>query len=269
MAALMQIELRNVSFRYEGSEKYALKNINLKIKKSEIIAIAGKNGSGKTTLAKLILGLLKPESGEIYIEGELGEKSRIGLVFQNPLHQFFCDSVGEEVAFGLKNLGLPKNEVGKRVNALLKQHGLFNQKEKHPFALSEGEKKTLALASILAMDPDFLILDEPTLGQDLLHQERLKALLKNLANGKGIIIISHDLEFISDIAQRVVLMQDGEILADGKAEEILFDEQLLERCGLTMPLIPMLVKKLSLNPTLSEEEILTQLIKLRGASKCS
>ncbi|MEM2933514.1 MAG: ABC transporter ATP-binding protein [Halobacteria archaeon] len=266
----MQIELRNASYKYEESEKYALKNINLKINTGEIIAIAGKNGSGKTTLAKLILGLLKPTSGSRYINGKKQGKSKVGLVFQNPLHQLFCDSVGEEIAFGLKNLGLPKNKMEQRINALLKQHELFNHRDKHPLALSEGERKALALVSILAMDPDFLILDEPTLGQDLLHQQKLKALLKSLAdNGKGIIIISHDLEFISEIAQRVILMLNGEILADGRAEEILFDEELLEKCGLTMPAIPKLVKILSLNPTLSEEEVLSQLIKMKGALKCS
>ncbi len=261
---MQAIELRNASYRYEGSEKYALKNINLKINKGEILAIAGKNGSGKTTLAKLILGLLEPVSGEVYVNGKKPEpgRSKIGLVFQNPLHQLFCESVSEEIAFGLKNL--TKMEMEQRINALLREHALFDHRDKHPLALSEGERKALALASVLAMDPDFLILDEPTLGQDLLHQQRLIALLRTLAkNGKGIIIISHDLEFISEIAQRVILMLDGEILADSTSEEILFDEELLERCGLTMPVIPKLVKLLSLNPTLSEDEILLQLIKMR------
>jgi energy-coupling factor transport system ATP-binding protein len=264
---MQAIELRNASYRYEGNEKFALKNINLTIESGEILAIAGKNGSGKTTLAKLIQGLLKPTSGEVYVNGKRPEpgKSKIGLVFQNPLHQLFCESVNEEIAFGLKNL--PKSEKEQRIDTILKEHELFNYRDKHPLALSEGERKALALASILAMDPDFLILDEPTLGQDLFYQQRLKALIKSLAkNGKGIILISHDLEFISTVAQRVILLLDGEIIADGEAEDILFNEELLEKCGLTMPAIPKLVKLLSLNSTLSEGEILSQLMKMRGMS---
>lgn len=257
------IELKNLSYRYEGCEKYALKDIDLTIEPGEVLAIVGKNGSGKTTLAKLIMGLLKPTSGGVYMNGEPMKPGqiacKIGLVFQNPLHQLFCETVIEEIAFGLRNL--PKDEIERRVNLLLIEHGLLSYRDRHPLTLSEGQRKSLAFASILAMDPEFLILDEPTLGQDLRHQQRLKALLKDLTGrGKGIIIISHDLEFVSEIAQRIVAMLDGKILADGRAEKILFDEDLLKKCGLTLPAIPRLAQLLSLNATLSEEEILSQLM---------
>ncbi len=263
----MSIELKNLSYRYENDQNFVLREVNLLIERGQVLAIAGKNGSGKTTLAKLISGLLKPTLGMIYIDGvnlqQLGSHEiacKIGLVFQNPLHQIFCESVSEEIAFGLKNLGKPKKEIESRVSEILKNHNLLSYRDKHPLTLSEGQKKRLGLASILAMDPEFLILDEPTLGQDLKYLRRLKAILRELTSGgKGVIIITHDIEFVTDTAHRIAIMLNGKIVADERAEKILFDEALLKQCGLAAPGIPRLAQLLSISPALSGEEILAKL----------
>jgi len=265
---MMSIELKNLSYRYENGQNFVLKQVNLSIERGHVLAIAGKNGSGKTTLAKLISGLLKPTSGMVYINGvnlqELSSREiagKIGLVFQNPLHQLFCESVSKEIAFGLKNLGKPKKEIESRVYEILKNHNLLSYRDKHPLTLSEGQKKRLGLVSVLAMDPEFLIVDEPTLGQDLSYLLRLKAILRELtAGGKGVLIISHDIEFISDTAHRIAIMLNGKIVADERAEKILFDEALLKQCGLVAPAIPRLAKLLSMSPALSREEILAKLM---------
>lgn len=248
------IEARGVYFTYPGGVE-ALKNINLSIDKGEFVAIMGENGAGKTTLIKMFNGLLKPTRGYILVDGvdtreaSVAELSRkVGIVFQNPEHQLFAETIEEEVAFALRNFGFPEDEIPVRVDSVLRFTGLEKYKGLSPFMLSGGEKKRLALASILVFDPDYLVLDEPTIGQDPEQKDRLlQFLLEINRKGKTIVMVTHDVEFVAECKPRVVLMRRGEIIADGSAEEILIDEELMRSTSLLPPQISLFASKLNLH----------------------
>ncbi|HDJ89299.1 MAG TPA: ABC transporter ATP-binding protein, partial [Thermoprotei archaeon] len=235
------IEVKNLSFKY--NDKYVLKNINLDIYRGERIAILGENGAGKTTLIKHFNGLLKPFRGYVKVFGKdtrkvsVAELSRnIGIVFQNPDHQLFAETVEEEVAFALKNFGYDKETIKKRVKWAIEVMGLSQYCKSSPFALSDGERKRLAIASILCYDPDIIIFDEPTVGQDFFQKERLAEILKLLATrDKTIIVVTHDIEFIVGRFNRIIIISKGEIIADNHASKILIDIDLLKKANLYPP----------------------------------
>lgn len=212
----------------------------------------GKNGAGKTTLVKHFNGLLKPSKGRVLIDGtdtrdaSVAELSRkVGLVFQNPDHQLFCETVEDEIAFALKNFGFDEKTIEERVSWALELLNLIKYRDTSPFLLSGGERKRVALASVLAWNPKILILDEPTIGQDYRQKSILRDFILRLTSqGKTVIIVTHDVEFVAECEPRVILMVDGEIIGDGSAREILSDFALLDKASIVPPQISLVFSQL-------------------------
>lgn len=222
---LDSIELRNISFEYiKGKE--IIKNIDINIRIKDITCITGPNGSGKTTLGKLMVGILKPNSGEIYLGGEnivdmsLGRIGRrVGYLFQNPEKQFFSNTVEDEIKFVLEIKNLSREYIEEKTEMLLDLFQLNHIKASFPLKLSQGEKQCLALAAILVNEPGYLILDEPTKGLDMERRDTLVQMLKNLCSkGMGMTVISHDHVFVNQISDRVLKMCRGEIVEDKRNE---------------------------------------------------
>lgn len=237
-------KIENVNYKYPLEEKQALKNINIEIKKGEFWAVIGKNGSGKTTfcnmLRRFVPDFYKGElTGKIMLEDkELKDYSqkelvqKIGFVFQNPFTQIsgVKDTVFEEIAYGLENLGLDKEEIISRVEKILKLLEIEKLRDRNPYDLSGGQKQRVALASIIAMDPDILVIDEPTSQLDPKGTEDIFKIINLMANeGKTIILVEHKLELIAEYAQKILVLDEGEIILSGKAEEVLNNKILLEK----------------------------------------
>ena len=237
-------KIENVNYKYPLEEKQALKNINIEIKKGEFWAIIGKNGSGKTTFCNMLrrfvpdfykgelTGKVTLEDKELkdYSQKELVQK--IGFVFQNPFTQIsgVKDTVFEEIAYGLENLGLDKEEIISRVEKILKLLEIEKLRERNPYDLSGGQKQRVALASIIAMDPDILVIDEPTSQLDPKGTEDIFKIINLMANeGKTIILVEHKLELIAEYAENILVLDEGEIILSGKAEEVLNNKILLEK----------------------------------------
>lgn len=237
-------KIENVNYKYPLEEKQALKNINIEIKKGEFWAVIGKNGSGKTTFCNMLrrfvpdfykgelTGKITLEDKELkdYSQKELVQK--IGFVFQNPFTQIsgVKDTVFEEIAYGLENLGLDKEEIISRVEKILKLLEIEKLRERNPYDLSGGQKQRVALASIIAMDPDVLVIDEPTSQLDPKGTEDIFKIINLMANeGKTIILVEHKLELIAEYAQKILVLDEGEIILSGKAEEVLNNKILLEK----------------------------------------
>ncbi|MBY9017589.1 MAG: ABC transporter ATP-binding protein [Candidatus Lokiarchaeota archaeon] len=236
------IHFQDVNFSYPNGT-IALKEINLKINKGESIAVMGQNGAGKTTLVRMLNGLLRPTSGRVLIEGEdiitstIGLLSKkVGIIFQNPMHQLFSNTVAEEIKFSLKSLDLSKEEVEEKTNTILNEYGFERYADRSPMNLSGGESKKLAIASIMCRDPDILVFDEPTLGQDANEIKIfLDMLEKESKKKKTIIMVTHNVEFAFEHVPRVVLMTNGRILADGPTNRLLTNETLVNRSSLILP----------------------------------
>ena len=216
------LELSQVAFTYAGKTSPAVSGINLSLAKDDITAMVGPNGSGKTTLTKLMIGVLRPSAGSIDLEqrplaqyslAEIGQ--RIGYVFQNPNLQLFCRTVAEEISFGLTNQGCDPATVEERVDFYLNYFELTTYRNAFPLYLSHGEKQRLAIAAVLANEPDFLILDEPTIGLDAYRKRLLEEYLQKVASlGRGMLLVSHDSGFVNQMAERVITMGDGRIQSD-------------------------------------------------------
>jgi energy-coupling factor transport system ATP-binding protein len=221
----------------------ALDGVSLKVERGETVAVVGENGAGKTTLVKQVTGLLKPTTGRVLVEGEdttatsTARLSRkVGVAFQNPDHQLFSESVEEEMAFALRNFGFPPEVVEQRVSWGLGLFGLEEYRKSSPLVLSGGEKKRLTLACILAWDPDVVILDEPTVGQDSIQKERLAGTIRLLnSTGKTVVVVSHDIEFLWPMQPRVVVMKSGKVVGDGPAAEVMEQRGLLESARVVQP----------------------------------
>ncbi len=248
------IEVKEVNFEYKTHPPVkALDNVSFEVRKGEFVGIIGKNGSGKTTLMKCLVGLLKPDSGKILFRGEdisgftaRERAKRIGLVLQNPDTQLFSLSVSEEIEFGLKNIGLPPDEIAKRRDEVLELVGLKQYKGIHPFQLSFGDRKKLAVASIVAMNPEVLILDEPTTGQDYRGRYEICDLAKIL-NERGItvLMVTHDMDLVAKYAERVLVMSDGRVIFDGPTREAFRRIDILRQAGLMPPKITLLAQSAS------------------------
>jgi len=247
------IEIEEVSFTYPNGVE-ALKNVSLTVNDGEFVAIMGQNGAGKTTLVKQFNGLLKPTTGAIRVDGVETTKTsvaamarKVGFVFQNPDHQLFSETVEEEIAFALKNFGYEKEAIENRISWALNLLGLTQYRKTSPFMLSGGERKRVALASVLAWDPEILILDEPTIGQDYQQKEKLRQFIIQMrAQGKTVVIVTHDVEFVAECNPRVVLMKEGQIVADGEGKDILTNPEALAQSSIVLPQIAQIFKQLTL-----------------------
>ena len=245
------IEIENVSFTYPSGVE-ALREVSITIEDGAFVAIMGENGAGKTTLIKHLNGILKPEKGTVYIDGvntkeaSVAELSRnVGLVFQNPDHQLFSETVEEEIAFGLRNFGFPEDEISKQIDWALNLLDIARYKETSPFLLSGGERKRVALATVLAWNPKTIVIDEPTIGQDYTQKEKLRLFFNELnAQGRTVIIVTHDVEFVADCNPRVVLMYQGQIISEGRAKTILTSQDVASKASILLPQISELFHQL-------------------------
>lgn len=235
----LHMELKNVSFSYQNHS--VLKDVSLSLYKGEKLGIIGANGVGKTTLMKLPLFLLSDFSGGILIDGTAVTKKqadvarkKIGYIFQDSDNQLFCNSIYDELSFGPRKMGLSKSESDARVMRVADNLSITHLLDRQPFTLSGGEKKLVAIASVLTMEPEILFLDEPSIALDPKNRRNLIHILKELP--ESMVLASHDLDMILDVCDRVVLLCDGGALADGSAKDILTDEALLTKANLELPL---------------------------------
>ena len=256
----MSMKLENVSFTYSPNTAYeihALKNINLEIHDGEFIGLIGHTGSGKSTLVQHFNGLMKATSGTIYYNGEniYAEgysmkqlRSNVGLVFQYPEHQLFEVDVLTDVCFGPKNLGLPKEEVEARAKKALQMVGLKEKYYKQsPFELSGGQKRRVAIAGVLAMEPKVLILDEPTAGLDPKGRDEILDQIKRIheENHITIILVSHSMEDVAKYVGRIIVMNQGEAMYDGTPKEVFSHYKELEKVGLAAPQVTYIMNALA------------------------
>jgi energy-coupling factor transport system ATP-binding protein len=257
------IRVKNLWHVYENGRE-ALRGVDFEMGE-EIVALVGQNGSGKTTLAKHLNGLLKPTRGKVTIDGmdtrehTVAELSRVvGYVFQNPEHMFFEEDVFREVAFGPKNLGLSEEEVTKRVQWALRVVNLQGYEKRTPYSLSGGEKQRLAIACVLAMRPKYLILDEPTTGLDAKSAAGVVETIRELRkNGHGILLITHDMDLVLELAERVVLLHGGKKVFDGPVEEFFSLE--LHDYGLEKPELLRISERLGIGFVRSASEVVNAL----------
>jgi len=230
------LAVSGLSFNYPD-KPHVLQDVSLKVWAGERVGIIGPNGAGKTTLFLLICGVLKPVAGEIRLFGKPVLPGafipEVGMVFQNPDDQLFCPSVKEDVAFGPRNLGLPRGEVEARVAEAFAVTGTSGLADRAPHHLSGGEKRLVAIAGVLAMRPRLVIYDEPTSNLDIRYRRRLINFL--LAAQETMLIASHDLEFILEVCNRVVLLDGGRIIANGNPRGVMGDVALMEAHGLERP----------------------------------
>lgn len=252
----MSIKIKGLNYIYAAGtpfEKAALKDINLEIADGEFAGIIGHTGSGKSTLIQHINGLIRPTSGEIEVDGRKisGQSSslntlcrEVGLVFQYPEHQLFELTVAKDIAFGPKNLGLPPEEVERRVKEAAALVGLKEKyMEKSPFELSGGQKRRVAIAGVLAMRPKILILDEPTAGLDPKGRDSILRQIRQLhrQTGATVLLVSHSMEDVAEYVDRVIAMNDGRIVLDGTPREVFSQRDTLLSIGLAVPQITELV----------------------------
>ncbi len=265
---MAQIEVKSLSYAYESglaSAKNAVDNVSLSVEKGEFIGLIGHTGSGKSTLIKQLNGLLRPTAGQVLLDGKdiwaepkkIREvRFRVGMVFQYPEHQLFEDTVGKDIAFGPLNMGLSQSEVEQRVHDACAFVGLeVDTLSKSPFDLSGGEKRKAAIAGVLAMDPEILILDEPTAGLDPLAKEHLLSRIYdyNRQRGKTVILISHSMEDIARYADKVVVLNEGKLVLFDSTRKVFARAELLKEIGLRPPQVTSIMSALREKfPCLSE-----------------
>ena len=255
----MSIEIKNVNYLYSQGTSYemhALKNVNLEIPDGQFVGLIGHTGSGKSTLTQHLNGLVKATSGHIYYNGEdiYDEKfsmkklrSKVGLVFQYPEHQLFETEVLADVCFGPKNLGFTKEEAEEKAKAALRMVGMGEEYDKSsPFELSGGQKRRVAIAGVLAMDPEVLILDEPTAGLDPRGRDEVLDQVSALQRSRGItvILVSHSMEDVAKYVDRLIVMNQGEVRFDGRPVDVFRHYKELEEIGLAAPQTTYLMQEL-------------------------
>ncbi|MDD5678040.1 MAG: ABC transporter ATP-binding protein [Kiritimatiellae bacterium] len=233
------VEVRDLHFTYpDGTD--VLKGVSFRITHGESVALVGANGAGKSTLLLHLNGYLTPTRGEVRIGDApltratvVSARRAVGMVFQDPDDQLFMPTVFEDVAFGPLNAGLPPNEIEHRVVSALERVGMSHLRNRPPYKLSAGEKRAVAIATVLAMSPDVLVMDEPSAHLDPRGRRRLIELLASFKHTK--IIATHDLEFVVELCSRVIVLDDGKVMAEGPTVELLNDEALMLAHGLERP----------------------------------
>lgn len=246
------INVENLSYGYQ-QQTIILNDVNFTVERGEFLALVGENGAGKTTLAKHFNGLLKPTAGRVTVCGldtahcKVSQlASKVGYVFQNPDHQIFHDSVEKEVAFGLINLGLGKEEISLRVEQALTAVQLTHCRHAYPYELSKGQRQRVALASVLAVQPEVIVLDEPTTGQDYRESTQIMAILQNLnEQGHTIIMITHDMTLVAQYAKRLLALYQGKVLMDGSVKEVFSRPEILACTNVDLPPVTRLAEELS------------------------
>lgn len=269
------ITFDRVSFQYDAlREKYAVRDVSFSIEQGSFVAVLGHNGSGKSTLAKLMNGMLKPTEGHVTVDGmdtadELNEmliKRRVGMVFQNPDNQLVATVVEEDIAFGLENIGLEREEMKRRVAMALEEVGMSEYREAAPYNLSGGQKQRIAIAGIIAMQPRYIVLDEPTSMLDPVGRRDVIGTIVSLCKNEGItvILITHFMEEAL-LADRVVVMNGGSVMMDGRPDEVFTHTEELTEIGLDVPVAAQVSEQLRENGldlgkvTVRDEELIALL----------
>lgn len=244
------IEAKNISFTYPDGSK-ALQGVSIAVNKGEFIGLLASNGSGKSTLLRCLNGLIKPQAGDVTIENEqisrLPQKvvfQRIGMVFQNPNDQLFASTVAEDVAFGPSNMGLPRDEVNRRVEESLKAVGMEDFGRKSINNLSFGQQKRVCIAGALAMHPEVLLLDEPTAGLDPMGEHKIMELLQRLNRERGLTIVmaTHMVDMVPLFIDRIYILSRGKVLREGTPEKVFSDPEMIKDAKLRLPMIAELIE---------------------------
>ena len=251
----------------------ALKDICLKVYPGEFVALIGQNGAGKTTLTKHFNALLRPTKGDVWVAGLNTRQQRtsqlarkVGYVFQNPDHMIFSETVWDEVAFGPKQLGVEGEELELVVDLALKRLELLKEKDNHPYMLSKGQRQRVAVASIVAMRPEILVIDEPTTGQDYKQSREIMSLFVDLnKEGKTVIVVTHDMGLVASYAKRTVVMGQSEILLEGATAEVFSQVDVLHSTHLRPPQITTLGFKLNIQETVLTVPRMAEILSQEGA----
>jgi len=256
--AELAVVAEGVEFEYPAPRRVlALKGVTLRIPKGQFAAIVGQNGSGKTSLAQCISGYLRPTRGSLRVAGTevwrlrpAQRATRVGYVFQNPDHQLFRERVWDDVAFGLQNLGASPDQIQESVEQVLRRLELWDKREVHPFQLSRGDRQRLAIAAIIVMRPQLLIVDEPTTGQDMARSREIMDLLARLNRDEGmtILTITHVMELVAEYARWVIVMHDGRVLLDGPPRQVFSRAEELRISAISPPPVARLGLSLGLHP---------------------
>jgi len=270
MSTILRTE--NLCFTYGSGtpfEKHAVKNVNIDIKKGEVIGVIGHTGSGKSTLMQMLNGLIAPTSGKVLLDNnDIHENKknlrqvrfRVGLVFQYPENQLFEETVRQDIAFGPRNMGLPQEAIEERVKKAAEFAGLKSELlDRSPFDLSGGEKRRAAIAGVIAMDPEILILDEPTAGLDPMGRDVLLSQIEayHKARNNTVLLVSHSMEDIANIADRVLVMCDGDCVMLDETHKVFSRAEELEKMGLRVPQITKITTELRKRGVPLSEGILT------------
>lgn len=237
------VAVDDVSYRYGRTGPAVLDHVALDVAAGQVVGIAGRNGSGKTTLGRLVNGLLRPTAGKVLVDdldtaatSVQALAAHVGLSFQNPSHQLFAPTVAAELAFGPRNLGVGEAEIGERVSEAADRLGLTDVLDRHPYHVERGKRKLVAIASVVTMRTPILVLDEPTTGQDRRTSGVIARLVADLRDGgTTIVCVSHDLRLLADVADRLVVLDGGSVIADGTPRAVLSDTTTMEAAGLRPP----------------------------------
>ena len=266
------VSCENVSFSYPGSERPALSGVSFGLRPGEYVGVVGPNGGGKSTLVRLLNGLLRPDSGRVRVVGRdpaadpFEVREHLGVLFQNPDNGLVAPFVEDDVAFGLENLGVARQEMRDKVARAIRAVGLEGYERREPDTLSGGEKQRVALAGILATEPEILVLDEPTSMLDTAGRREVLRYLKALRPEKTVLHVTHHLEELTG-ADRILVLNGGDLIADETPERFLSDADLLRENRLVLPVVPRLALELGLPPTrLSTPEELAEAILARAES---